>query len=206
MISAAVLVLVLVMQSTAFPAAIAADDDAFLNAFGTTVITHGVRIPRCEAVDALENARAHATIDVNAHVPFPGVDKQGRYVGRTVFAIRHVTLRLPGSIEWPHMTEADRMAVRAALAALRHHEIGHVRVAAAEIARLNAGSPTVTPDAETYRRAEMRRQEAGLAAIAAAQRAYDRLTAHGSRQERARGASRGRATELRCPAPAVSGL
>jgi hypothetical protein len=196
---AAALVLLLALQASALPA-VAARDDAFLGAFGTTVVTHGMRIPRCEAIGSLEGALAHATIDVSAHVPFPGVDKQGRYFGRTVFAIRHVTLRFPGSIVWPHMTEADRLAVRAALAALRHHEIGHVRVAAAEIARLNAGAPTVTPDAETYRRTEMRRQDAGLAAIAATQRAYDRLTAHGTRQERAGGASRGPATELRCPA------
>jgi hypothetical protein len=199
MMHAAVLVVMLAAEAP-FPAAIAARDDAFLNAFGTTVITHGVRVSRCEAIDTLEGALAHATIDVNAHVPFPNVDRQGRYSGRTVFAIRHVTLRFPGSIQWPHMTDADRRAVRAALAALRHHEIGHVRVAAAEIARLNAGTPTITPDAEAYRRAEMRRQDAGLAAIAAAQRAYDGLTAHGTRQERAGGALRGSATELRCPA------
>ena len=92
------------------------------------------------------------------------------------------------------MTGADRSRVRAALAALRHHEIGHVRVAAAEVARLNAAAPTVTPDAEAYRRTEMRRQDAGLAAVAAAQRAYDGLTdarpPPGARARRARAGRR----------------
>jgi hypothetical protein len=186
--------------ASTFPAAIALRDDAFLRAYRATVITRDVRIPRCAAIDALEGALAYATIDVNAHVPFPGVDRQGRYYGRTVFAIRHVTLRLPRTIEWPRMTQADRLGVREALAALRHHEIGHVRVAAAEVARLNASPRTITPDAEAYRQTEMRRQDAGLAAVAAAQRAYDRLTDHGRSQQRARGASYGPAAELRCAA------
>ena len=199
---AALLVLASVAQ--AFPAATTASDDAFLRAYSITVVERDVRIPRCAAIDALGGALADATIDVNAHVPFPGVDKQGRYYGRTLFSVRGVTLRLPRSVAWPHMTDGDRLRVRAALAALRHHEVGHVRVAAAEVARLNAGAPTITPDAEVYRRAEMRRQDAGLAAVAAAQRAYDRLTDHGRRQERAHGASGGPATELRCEAAATA--
>jgi hypothetical protein len=203
--AAAAFALAFAFHMPALPAAIAASDEALLDAYGTTMVTHGVRIPRCAAIDAVDRF-ADATIDVNAHVPFPGVDTHGRYYGRTVFSIRHVTLRLPDSVTWPHMTGADRSRVRAALAALRHHEVGHVRVAAAEVARLNAAARTVTVDAEAYRRAEMRRQDAGLAAIAAAQRAYDRLTDHGRRQERARGTARGPATELRCaaaPAPSA---
>jgi len=196
--AAAMVALALVAQTPAFPAAITASDDAFLRAYRTTVITRDVRIPRCDAIDALEGALAYATIDVNAHVPFPGVDRRGRYFGRTVFAIRHVTLRLPRSLEWPHMTQAERLEVRAALAALRHHEVGHVRVAAAEVERLNAAPLTVSADAEVYRRTEMRRQDAGLGAVAAAQGAYDALTEHGRRQEKALGTSRGPATELRC--------
>jgi hypothetical protein len=197
--------LLVVALASAAPAAIASSDDAFLRAYRVMVVTHDVRIPRCAAIDALGGGLADATIEVNAHVPFPGVDSQGRYFGRTFFAIKRVTLRLPRTVEWPQMTDADRLRVRAALAALRHHEVGHVRVAAAEVARLNAAGPTITPDAEVYRRTEMRRQDAGLAAVAAAQRAYDRLTDHGRRQERARGASGGRASELRCDAaPAAS--
>jgi hypothetical protein len=195
--AAALVAVALATGAPAFPAAITASDDAFLRAYGTTVVTHSVRIPACRAIDALDGF-ADATIDVNAHVPFPGVDERGRYYGRTIFVIRHVVLRLPSSVTWPRMSDADRWRVRAALAALRHHEIGHVRVAAAEVARLNAGARTVTPDAEAYRRAEMRRQNAGLAAVAAAQRAYDALTDHGRHQERARGPARGPATELRC--------
>lgn len=202
--AAAVLALALAWETPAFPAALAASDDALLRPYRTTTVTHGVRIPRCAAIDALAGF-ADATIDLNAHVPFPRVDTQGRYYGRTVFTIRHVTLRLPDGITWPRMTAADRSRVRAALAALRHHEIGHVRVAAAEVARLNAGAPTVTPDAEAYRRTEMRRQATGLAAAAAAQRAYDRLTDHGRRQDRAAGAARGPATELRCRAAPADG-
>jgi len=197
--AAALLVLAIASETPAFPPALAASDDAFLRAYRTTTVTRDVRIPRCAAVDVLDGL-ADATIDVNAHVPFPGVDEQGRYYGRTVFAIRQVTLRLPRSVTWPRMTQADRSRVLTALAALRHHEVGHLRVAAAEVARLNAGAPTVTRDAEAYRRAEMGRQDAGLATVAAAQRAYDRLTDHGRRQERARGAARGPATELRCQA------
>lgn len=193
-----ILVLAFATQTPGFPPAIAARDDAFLSAYRTSVVRRDVRIPRCAAIDTLEGTLAYATSDVNAHVPFPGVDAQGRYFGRTVFAIRHVTLRLPRNLSWPNMTEADRERVRAALAALRHHEVGHVRVAAEVVARLNAAPQTLTANAEVYRRSEMRRQDAGLEAIAAAQRAYDRITEHGLRQENAPGASRGPAAQLRC--------
>ena len=196
--AALMLALGLAAEAPAFPAAITARDDAFLRTYQTTVAARDVRLPRCLAIDALEGGLAYATVDVNAHVPFPGVDKQGRYYGRTVFAIRHVTLRLPRRVEWPGMTKTERLAVRAALAALRHHEVGHVRVAATEVARLNALPFTVTSDAEAYRRIEMRRQDAGLDALARAQRSYDGLTEHGRRQPRASGTLRGPATELRC--------
>jgi Bacterial protein of unknown function (DUF922) len=178
---------------------LAQDDDAFLRAYPVTVDARPVRVARCTDAGALEGPLAFADVEVTAHVPFPGVDRLGRYTGRTRFAVRRVTLHLPAAIVWPGMTGADRAAAGAAVAALRHHEIGHVRVAAAEVARLNAQPLTVTPDAEAYRRTEMRRQSAGLDAIGRAQRAYDALTAHGRRQPRATGALRGPATELRCP-------
>ena len=176
----------------------AESDDAFLRAYAVTLDLRDVHIPACGDVDAFEGEFAFADVEISAHVPFPDVDRRGRYTGRTRFAIRHVTLHLPAAVTWPGMTERERAAVKTALAALRHHEIGHVRVAAAEVARLNAGPLTVTPDAEVYRRTEMRRQDAGLAAVARAQRAYDALTEHGRRQTRASGALRGPATELRC--------
>jgi hypothetical protein len=179
--------------------ALAASDDAFLRAYPVTVDARTVHVPRCSDADAFEGQLAFADVEVTAHVPFPGVDRRGRYTGRTRFAIRRVTLHLPAALTWPGMTEDDRASAGAAVAALRHHEVGHVRVAAAEIARLNAQPPTVTPDAEVYRRTEMRRQTAGLDAIGRAQRAYDALTAHGRLQPRAAGALRGSATELRCP-------
>ena len=174
-------------------------DDAFLRAYPVTIDARSVHIPRCSDVDAFEGQFAFADVEVTAHVPFPGVDRRGRYTGRTRFAIRHVTLHLPAAITWPGMTEEDRAEAGTAVAALRHHEVGHVRVAAAEVARLNALPLTVTPDPEVYRRTEMRRQTAGLGAIARAQRAYDARTGHGRRQPRATGALRGPATELRCP-------
>ena len=186
------------VDESGFSAATTARDDAFLRGYPTSFVTRDVHLSRCNAIDALEGALAYATIDVNAHVPFPGVDRQGRYYGRTVFAIQHVTLRLPRSIEWPQMTEAERTEVRKALAALRHHEVGHVRVAAAEVARLNAAPLTVTFDAELYRRTEMRRQSAGLDELARAQERYDALTAHGRRQLRAAGVLAGSPTELPC--------
>ncbi|HEY6237488.1 MAG TPA: DUF922 domain-containing protein, partial [Candidatus Elarobacter sp.] len=176
----------------------AASDDAFLRAYAVTHDERDIHIPACGDVDAFEGEFAFADVEISAHVPFPDVDRRGRYTGRTRFAIRHVTLHFPAAVIWPGITERERAAVKTALAALRHHEIGHVRVAAAEVARLNAGPLTVTPDAEVYRRTEVRRQDAGLAAVARAQRAYDALTEHGRRQTRASGALRGPATELRC--------
>jgi hypothetical protein len=188
------------LLAAAPPAApgLAEDDDAFLRAYAVRVDARIVHIPRCSDVDAFEGEFAFANVEVTAHVPFPGVDRRGRYTGRTQFTIRHVTLHLPAAIVWPGMTDRDRAEVRAALSALRHHEVGHVRIAATEVARLNAAPLTVTPDAEVYRRTEMRRQDAGLDAIAYAQRTYDTLTAHGRRQQLASGALRGPATELRC--------
>jgi hypothetical protein len=190
----------LATRAPAFPAGLTASDDAFLRAYQTTIELRDVRVPHCDALGAREGMLAYTNVAVNAHVPFPRVDRHGRYTGRTVFKIVHATLRLPRSITWPGMTETDRSAVRSALAALRHHEVGHVRVAAAEVARLNSLPPTVTPDALVYRHTEMRRQSAGLAAVAEAQRAYDAQTNHGRRQERAPAPFAGPATELRCPA------
>ncbi len=178
--------------------ALASTDAAFLRAYPTTVDARTVHIPRCSDVDAFEGALAFANVEVVAHVPFPGVDRRGRYTGRTRFAIRRVTLHYPAAIVWPGMTGRERASAEAALAALRHHEVGHVRVAAAEVARLNAEPRTVTPDAEAYRQTEIRRQSAGLAAIGRAQRAYDALTGHGRRQPRAPGVLGGPPTELRC--------
>jgi hypothetical protein len=192
--------------ATSAPSALAQRDDAFLRGYPVTVDARVVHVPQCSDVDAFESEFAFANVDVTAHVPFPGVDRRGRYFGRTRFSIRHVTLHLPAAIVWPGITEADRAGVSAALAALRHHEIGHVRVAAAEVARLNALPFTVTPDAEAYRRSEMRRQDAGLEALAQAQRAYDAQTEHGRRQPRASGALRGSATELRCGTATVTAM
>ncbi|HEV2738658.1 MAG TPA: DUF922 domain-containing protein [Candidatus Elarobacter sp.] len=173
-------------------------DDAFLRAYPMTIDARTVHIPHCSDVDAFEGELAFANVEVKAHVPFPRVDRRGNYTGRTQFTIRHVTLHVPAAVVWPGMTRRDRAEAAAAVAALRHHEVGHVRVAAAEVARLNALTLTVTPDAEAYRRTEMRRQTAGLDAIARAQRAYDRLTEHGRSQPRAPGPLRGPVAEMHC--------
>jgi uncharacterized protein DUF922 len=196
---AAMLIAAVAAGASAFPAALTASDDAFLRTYPVTIDARTVHIPRCSDVDAFEGELAFANVEVTAHVPFPSVDARGRYTGSTRFTIRHVTLHLPASVTWPGITERERADAGAALAALRHHEVGHVRVAADEVVRLNALPLTVTPDAEIYRRTEMRRQTAGLDAIARAQRAYDGLTGHGRSQPRAGGVLHGPATELHCP-------
>ena len=95
--SAALFSVALAAATPEFSATSAAGDDAFLRAYRSTIVTRDVRISQCAAVDALDGL-ADATIDVNAHVPVPAVDKQGRYYGRTIFVIRQVTLRLPRSV------------------------------------------------------------------------------------------------------------
>lgn len=180
------------------PDELAESDDALLRRYPVTIDARAIHVPRCTDVDAFESEFAFASVEVTAHVPFPGVDRQGRYFGRTRFTVRHVTLHLPATISWPGMSEDDRAAAAAAVAALRHHEVGHLRVAAAEVARLNALPLTVTPDAEAYRRTEIHRQDSGLAALAKAQADYDALTGHGRRQPRASGVLGGPPTELRC--------
>jgi predicted secreted Zn-dependent protease len=207
--SAAMLALALAAPATpvassapALTAAALASDEALLHAYPTTIEdTAIVRMPRCGVLDTGESELATTVVDVRAHVPFPDVDKQERYTGRARFTIAHVTVRIPRGFEWPGMTARDRAAVETMLVALRHHEVGHIRVAVGEVAQLNARPLTVTPDAEVYRRTVTRHAEEGFAALARAQADYDQLTDHGRRQNRASGAFAGPPTELVCGAP-----
>ena len=185
----------------ALSAATFASDEALLHAYPTTIDAHDLHLQRCSAPETQEGELALTVVDIVAHVPFPDVDARQRYNGRAAFRIAHVTLRMPRSVDWPGMTARDRAAVDAMLAALRHHEVGHVRVAVAEVARLNALPLTVTPDAEAYRRTVTRRADDGMAALARAQREYDELTDHGRRQDRAGAVLAGPPTELICSGP-----
>jgi hypothetical protein len=182
-------------------AEITASDTALLRAQPVIYELHEVRQPRCDAIDVKEGELAETIVDVRSHAPFPDVDKQLRYFGRPAFTIARIRMRLPSRIVWPGMSDADRAAVAATLAALRHHEAGHVRIALDEVARLNAAPFTVTPDPEVYRTTVVRRADEGLEAIARAQEAYDALTDHGRRQDRAGGVFRGPRTQLTCPPP-----
>ena len=180
-------------------AEIAAGDTEFLRGQPVIYDVHEVRQPRCDAIDVNEGDLAETIVDVRSHAPFPDVDKQLRYFGRPEFTVVRIRMRLPSRITWPEMSDADRAAAAATLLALRHHETGHARIAIDEVARLNAAPFTVTPDPDVYRKTVVRRADAGLAAIARAQEAYDALTDHGRRQDRASGVFRGPRTELICP-------
>ena len=125
-----------------------ATDDELLRGPTTTIEEYAIRIPSCGAFGGQEGERGLTVVDVRARVPFPNVDTQQRYTGRPQFTIVRIRVRLPRNITWPGMTERERDALEATLAALRHHEAGHVRVAVAEVARLNAAPLPVTPDAE----------------------------------------------------------
>lgn len=181
------------------PAEITASDTALLRAQPVIYELHEVRQPRCDAIDVKEGELALTIVDVRSHAPFPDVDKQLRYFGRPEFTIVRIRMRLPSRIVWPGMSDPDRAVAAATVAALRHHEAGHVRIAVDEVARLNAAPFTVTPDPETYRATIVRRAVEGIDALAHAQEAYDALTDHGRRQDRANGVFRGPRTELTCP-------
>lgn len=178
-----------------------AEDDAVLRAHPVVYELHDVRQPRCDAPDVKEGELARTIVQVRSRAPFPDVDKQLRYFGRPEFTIERILMRIPRSITWPTMTARDREAAAATLAALRHHEIGHVRIAIDEVERLNAAPFTVTPDPEVYRRTIVQRTKDGIEALAHAQAAYDALTDHGRRQDRASGVFHGARTELDCPPP-----
>ena len=190
----------LATAAVASPAAAApAGDTALLTRHHVTVVERDVRLPDCRAFGATsEGELASTVVDVRARVPFPNVDERQRYTGRAAFTIERITVRIPRNITWPGMTERDRRAAASAVAALRHHEAGHVRVAVEEVARLNALAPTVSADPEVYRRTVTRRGRDGLAALAASQRAYDDLTDHGRSQDKATGTLYGPRTELAC--------
>lgn len=178
---------------------ITASDTALLRAQPVVYELHEVRQPRCDAIDVREGELAETIVDVRSHAPFPDVDKQLRYFGRPEFTIVRIHMRLPSRIVWPAMSDADRAAAAVTLAALRHHEAGHVRIATDEVTRLNAAPFTVTPDPQTYRITVVRRANEGVETIARLQEAYDTLTDHGRRQDRASGEFRGPRTELACP-------
>lgn len=178
---------------------VVASDDALLRAHPVVFEFREVRQPRCDALDVKEGELARTIVDVRSRAPFPDVDKQLRYFGRPEFTIVRVRMRIPSRISWPAMTAQDVAAAAATLAALRHHEVGHLRIAIDAVARLNLAPFTVTPDPELYQRTIVRRAVDGIAAIARAQEEYDRLTDHGRRQDRASGIFRGPRTELTCP-------
>ncbi len=206
--AAFVLVLVLAAPNASLAASAAptlspatiASDDALLHAYSVAVDAQDMHLPRCGA--PLEGELAITVVDVMSRVPFPSVDKQQRYYGRPEFTVSHVTVHIPRSIDWPGITARERAVAETMLAALRHHEVGHVRIAVAEVARLNAQPLTVTPDAEVYRRTVTRLKNEGLAALSNAQVEYDELTDHGRRQDRASGVLAGPPTELLCMGPA----
>lgn len=181
------------------PYSVIAGDDEVLRAHPVVFEVRDVRQSRCDALDVNEGELARTIVDVRSRVPLPDVDKQLRYFGRPEFTIVRIRMRIPSSITWPEMTARDQRAAAATLAALRHHEIGHVRIAIAEVDRLNSAPFTVTPDPEVYRRRLVQRAEEGIATIARAQEAYDQLTDHGRRQDRASGVFHGARTELVCP-------
>ena len=129
-----------------------------------------------------------------------------RRTGTIVFALGDVTIRLPGTIVWPDMTDADRERAAALRHAIEHHEIGHVRIAEAVRDALNADEPLVAPDLATFEAAAKARGRAGFERFEREERAYDELTDHGQKQHEAPGALNGPDSVLRCtrtaPAPA----
>jgi hypothetical protein len=190
------------ISAPALSAAALASDEALLHAYPTSIEDAGViRMPRCGVLESGDAELATTVVDVSAHIPFPDVDKLQRYNGRAQFTIKHVTVRIPRGLEWPGMSAQERSSVDTMLAALRHHEVGHIRVAVAEVAQINARPLTVTPDAEAYRRTVTRHAQEGYAALARAQADYDQLTDHGRRQNRAAGVLAGPPTELVCGLP-----
>jgi len=124
----------------------------------------------------------------------------GRYTGRVIFSLGEVTITMPKSFAWRHMTDEDRERAEALRRAIYHHEVGHVRIAEAVRDELNARPPIVAPDPFAFRSATDGLGREGFDMFTSEERDYDALTDHGRKQHLAPGALAGPDTNLRCSA------
>ncbi|HEY0394507.1 MAG TPA: DUF922 domain-containing protein [Candidatus Elarobacter sp.] len=98
------------------------------------------------------------------------------------------------------MSPTDRAHTDALLGAIRHHEIGHVRVAEALRDELNTGGPITGPDEFAFHAKADAVGREGFARFEHEERDYDQVTDHGRRQRVAPGVLAGPDTAIVCTA------
>jgi predicted secreted Zn-dependent protease len=168
-------------------------------------------VQRVHARIVAENVVVQTCMDVQSRDPEPGLtsirfyyeirgERTGatRYTGRLTFALGEVTIRVPKSIAWKGMTQADRERADAFVRAVYHHEVGHVRVAEMLRDALNASSTISAPDYFAFGAQADTLGREGFARFKHDEAAYDDLTDHGRRQHLAPGDLAGTDTVLYC--------
>jgi hypothetical protein len=121
-----------------------------------------------------------------------------RYTGKVAFSLGDVAIRLPRTIVWPHMSDADRERAAHLRRAIEHHEVGHVRVAEAVRDALNADDMPVEPDVFAFGAEAHARGREGFERFKREEREYDALTDHGRKQHLAPAELAGPDTVLPC--------
>ncbi len=124
--------------------------------------------------------------------------ENGAYAGTVVFGLGEIVVSVPKSIEWPDMTDNDRVRADALRRAIVHHEIGHVRIAEAVRDALNTRTPILEPDVFAFRARADAIGRAGFERFTREEHDYDAFTDHGRRQHEAPAPLAGPDTMLRC--------
>lgn len=179
-------------------AGVALGDDAVIAQLHVRIEARDVAVTSCR--DVMNEPEAGlATIGFRFRIDDAHALGNGRYTGAVVFELGDVTVEVPKSISWPDMSAGDLERAEALRRAIVHHEIGHVRVAAAVRDALNdARTPIVAPDVFSFRAQADDAGRTGFERFTRAERDYDALTDHGRNQRAATGALAGPDTELRC--------
>lgn len=187
-----------VLIAALLAAAEALNDDAVIAQLHVRIEARDVAVSSCR--DVMNEPEAGlATIGFRFRVDDSHALGNGRYTGTVVFDLGDVTVEVPKSISWPGMSAADRERADALRRAIVHHEIGHVRVAAAVRDALNAGrAPIVAPDVFSFRAQADDAGRTGFERFKQAERDYDALTDHGRNQRAATGPLAGPDTALQC--------
>jgi hypothetical protein len=189
-----------VLSTSAVPASGGSDDDVVrrlsVRFDETNVYGRSCR----EAVSRnleMGDAAIHFQYSVSG-APEPG---STRYTGHVRFSLGEIVITMPRAIAWANMAPADRVRTDTLLGAIRHHEIGHVRVAEALRDELNVREPIAAADQFAFHAKADAVGREGFARFEHDEREYDRITDHGRRQNLAPGVLAGPDTAIACAVP-----
>ena len=176
---------------------LSSSDEEVLQRVHARIVAEAVVVQTCEDVQARDPEPGLASIHFNYEIHGARAGAT-RYVGRITFALGEVTIRVPKSIVWKGMTQDEKERVDAFVRAVRHHEVGHVRVAEMVRDALNASATIDAADYFAFGAQADALGRDGFERFKRDETAYDQLTDHGRKQHLAPGELAGPDTLLYC--------